>query len=329
MESREPRARRPFQMGLGMLLYLVLVIALGLGWYQDHQRLEDAQVQMPLEKRLVRDQLEAMQGWIEVEAIKSMEGFLSTLTMSRRLTFKSYQKRPDLVNPFLWNAEQFMELLALIPIPELSEAIPPDQQMQGFLCQVQFAPDDVYRELMPKLLAFFDSPEIDTRRGMVFAMRRQLIDSPDRIAPFRAKVLGNIVARLNDSDATVIHEAILAVGEIGLEARAAAPRLQTLADDEQNWQALMALCQIDPSTENIERIEDWIFERKPDWESVVADLEKVMTLDEGIEFLRKAYAKSVFPADQKILAEQINVLEVHRLTELRKQPKSDGKKEQR
>ncbi|PQO44841.1 hypothetical protein C5Y93_17255 [Blastopirellula marina] len=317
-------------MGLWTLLYLVMVIALGLGWYQDHQRLEDAQAQMPLEIRLQRDQLEAMQGWVEVEISNINGAYLSSFDSSGGLEYKGYHQKPRLVHgAFPWNAKQYLESLDAIPNGELREIVPPDQQMQSFATLLQFAPDHVFREVMPKVLAYFDSPEADNRRGLVAGMRWLLMDSPDRIAPYRASVLANIVECLDDSDPKVIYEAILAVGEVGPEARAAAPRLQTLAEEEQNWHALKALYQIEPSPENFQRIEAWIFERKPDWEFLAVNLKELMTPEEGIELLRRAYSKSVFPADQKILASRINLLEVHRLAELNKQTASAGKEEQR
>ena len=330
MESPEPKARAPFQMGLWTLLYLVMVVALGVGWYQDHQRLEDAQAQMPLEIRLQRDQLEAMQGWIEVEVSKAGRSYLSSFDSSGGMSYKDYQQKPRLMHgPFPWNAEQYLECLDAIPNHELSEIVPSDQQMQSFATLLQFAPDHVFQKVMPKVLVYFDSPEADNRRGLVAGMRWQLMHSPDRIAPFRASVLANIVACLDDSDATVIREAILAVGEVGPEARAAAPRLQVLADEEQNWHALMALCQIDPSEENVQRIEAWIFERKPEWEFLAVNLKELMTPEEGIELLRRAYSEAKLPSDQEILASRINLLEVHRLTELRKQAERDDREEQR
>ena len=51
------RTGRRFQVGLRSLLYVILLAAIGLGWYGDHRRMEEERLRRPLELAICEEQI--------------------------------------------------------------------------------------------------------------------------------------------------------------------------------------------------------------------------------------------------------------------------------
>ncbi len=298
MATSEKQPRSRFQWGLGTLLYLVLLIGLGLGWYQDHQRLERVKARQPQELALYRDQRENLEGIVTY-------GF----GLPRGEEWRWAVGRGE----FPWTGESYLQFLASLPSRELNNVIRWDRQFEVTTCRLKDAPDEVYHAVFLKMLPYLKSTDVDTRRGMAIALCYELKDSRQRIQPYRAETLALLLELLDDPDQGVRIEAIRAIGAYGPEASVAAGRLKQLATQEEDFNAALALARVDPRPENRNRVMGWITDREFYWEEVASRLTQGFPREEAIAFLRQEYFRTESEMDRLTLVESINQLEIERL----------------
>ncbi|PQO27017.1 hypothetical protein [Blastopirellula marina] len=297
--AEPPRSR--LQWGLGTLLYGVLLIGLGLGWYQDHQRLKQAKAEQPLEAALYRDQLD--------DLTPQFDGMYYSWTLHQDFSRGIRERNGH----FSWTAEQYLKFLASIPSREFNNVVPWQQQFEVASRYLRDAPDDVYDAVFLQVLAYAKSKHEDTRRGLAIVLREELADPRQRIAPYRQDVLLALLGLLHDDDPNVRYETIQTVAEFGPAAIQTTARLEDLIAEEQNFGAVVAVARIDPRAENIRRVKTWIAERKPGWEFIAAALPKVIPRLQAIAFLRRQYFDTDVESDRKSLASQINLIEIDHL----------------
>ena len=300
-KSSAPKSRPRFQMRLGTLLYLVLLIGLGVGWYQDHQR-------------MVGDESQGAEDWLLFRFQKQDLVFKSTTVHAYHLlNHGEYGKKKSNDAPeFPWTAEEYLIALAKFPGGGVDVTVPWHLEFPQKVTPLAHASDTAYHFVVAKMLTYYDDPKVETRRGLARAIRFELGDPQKRIAIYRSEILSKLLVLLKDPDPTVRQEAIKALIAFGPEARSAVPYLLEIVQRDKDPYAVQALFCIHPTSKNLQRGESWIIRRQPKWKELVYPLTQRMPFQKAIPFLQQEFFESADDKSAQVFVDAINRLEIER-----------------
>lgn len=290
------RTGRRLQVGLRSLLYIVLLAAIGLGWFRDHRQMEVERLRRPLELAICEEQIVDM-------TQRLLPDFFA---YGRYSVWPPTKRTPEQLFP--WKAVEFLDLLHSLPLDNpMIQGISSEHEFEVFASMIIRSPDDVYDEAITGMFLFSRSEDSNVRRGMAVAMRKELDDPRNRIEPYRGRITQELILLLNDAAPDVRREAMLAL--VGAEAREALESLRSIASNQEDpiaIHAAIAVAEIDPTPHSVREVKELIVRRQEEWTDAVTKLPSLLSATEAESFLRGQYAEAKDDADRRVFVKAIN-----------------------
>ncbi|RCS52868.1 hypothetical protein DTL42_08545 [Bremerella cremea] len=308
------------QTNLRWLAFVVLVIALGLGWYRDHQQAEDELARLPGEIAVLREQNE--------ELVARMTGtgrslsrehlrWYSTVNVSLSLLNEVVDDFPISVDAYL---QQLKEGLHEV---QTRQARVRGTPFSSFALRISGVSDEEMPEAMVPLLDTMRLGDPRIAEQTAYSIHLLLLKEPKRMEPHAKRIVPALVACLNLPEDKVRLEAILCLKLLGAKASDALQPLREIMgrnDDRMAIFATEAVAKIDPATPVGVRMMELIERRCLGWQDAVEHLDVFVPKEEAQRFLQTELTKSDKDFERSCIARILNDISLKDKAPTRERP---------
>lgn len=288
-ESEKPAERTGrWSLNIGTFLALLLLFALLLGWWADHQRLANELVDAKLDREVKSRQIQRLREDLFDARFQAFSSF-SWETFESKWT-------PD---TYVATVEENRDRDAL---PALSDAL--------FLSE-EASLDAVVERLIPKVL----SPSSQVRFNALATLLAQYGHRSSRMEKHTQKLTDVILVRLRESKDNIeeVKTLLGALNSIGANPSQAAidEVAKIMNDDDHPLAALATLTagKMDVSLKVGPRLIDLIDQKHEDWALAAKHLHEHLPTAEAYEYLKSKYREPKFGPNQLTLIEAMNEIE--------------------
>lgn len=295
------------QTSLRWLAFSILVCALGMGWYRDHDRTEERIARMPGEIEAAKVQLADVTMRLAECVVRPMAE--ERKPENHAMTGARLTSNVD--RGFPWSVEEFLDHLdQAAKQAEEGDKIWSAGRFRIAVFQLLNAPDEKFDQAFLGLQHHGEDSEPSMRVETLNFVGTALREAPERTKPFHSELIQLLLRKLSDDDPRVRGMSIECLQEIGPRAAAALEPLHEIIDNPADpWRvrATLAVAAIDETYATQEQLMELIRQRSHEWELAAWRLIEMAPAEQVEAFFREQFHLSETD-DREVFAGLLNDL---------------------
>lgn len=278
---------RRWQLGLGTLLALILVLAIGLGWWTDRSRLADELATARLETEMQQRQISKFKDELHVSPSGDIKDRINTDG-----DFNS-----------TWTPATFVKTL---------EGEDPGYGFHQMQMDLGKADDVDFDATIERLIPLVQSANLRLRTNALEVLEGEFVVYPERMKPHKAKLTEALLPMLNQAEygEQVVDDALSILMVMGTNpSKDAIAKVKEIMEDDNHpcvLRAVFAAEQMDSSISIVARLKELIETRHSCWKDAVQCFPYHVPEEEGNAFLKQQYSEVTTDQERALFIEALN-----------------------